>query len=237
MQLFIPVRKIHSNLHPPWFNSDIRHSIKRLRTLRRRYKQHPTHHISCTINSLELTLQNKMKAAKQSFEYNLINSYATTNNNKLFKYLKSIRKCNNVPSVIQFESYTASTDYAKANLFNRYFHSVFHNPSSFPEINDLPSIHDSLKSITITVADVYEALISLDVEKSPGTDKISPRILRSCAETLCEPLHYLFSLSLRYATLPNCWKVHKIVPVFKAGNHNSANNYRPISLLSNTSKF
>ena len=69
--------------------------------------------------------------------------------------------------------------------------------------------------LTITVADVYEALISLNVEKSPGTDKIS----------------------LRYATLPNCWKVHKIVPVFKAGHHNSANNYRPISLLSNTSKF
>ena len=71
---------------------------------------------------------------------------------------------------------------------------------------------------------------------SPGTDKISPRILRSCAEALCEPLHHLFSLSLRYATLPNSWKIHKIVPVFKAGDHNSANNYRPISLLSNTSK-
>ena len=73
-------------------------------------------------------------------------------------------------------------------------------------------------------------------DKSPGTDKISPRILRSCAEALCEPLHHLFSLSLRYATLPNSWKIHNIVPVFKAGDHNSANNYRPISLLSNTSK-
>ena len=236
MQLFIPVRKIHANQHPPWFNSDIRHNIKQLRTLRRRYKQHPTHHISCTINSLELTLQNKINAAKQSFEYNLINCHATTNNNKIFKYLKSIRKSNNVPSVIQFESSTANTDCAKANLFNQYFHSVFHNSSPFPDINDLPSIQDSLNSITITVADVYEALISLDVEKSPGADKISPRILCSCAEALCEPLHHLFSLSLRYATLPNCWKVHKIVPVFKAGDHNSANNYRPISLLSNTSK-
>ena len=122
MQLFIPVRKIHANEHPPWFNSDIRHNIKQLRTLRRRYKQHPTHHISCTINSLELTLQNKINAAKQSFEYNLINSHGTT---KIFKYLKSIRKSNNVPSLIQFESSTANTDCAKANLFNQYFHSVF----------------------------------------------------------------------------------------------------------------
>ena len=29
---------------------------------------------------------------------------------------------------------------------------------------------------------------------------------------------------MRYTTLPNCWKVHKIVPVFKAGDHNSAND-------------
>ena len=92
MQLFNPVRKINPDQHPPWFNSDIRHYIKRLRTLRRRYKQHPTHHISCTINSLELALQDKINATKQSFEYNLFNSYATTNSSKIFKYLKSIRK-------------------------------------------------------------------------------------------------------------------------------------------------
>ena len=203
MQLFIPVCKIHPNLHPPWFNSDIRHNIKRLRTLRRRYKQHPTHHISCTINSLELTLRSKIKAAKQSFEYNLINSYATTNNNKIFKYLKSMIKSNNVPLVIQFESSTAiySTDYAKANLFNQYFHSVFHNPSSFPDIGDLPSIHNSLNSITITVADVYEALISLSVQKSPGTDKFLPEffevVLRLFVShfTICfHALYYLTQL-------------------------------------------
>ena len=50
------------------------------------------------------------------------------------------------------------------------------------------------------------------------------------------PLHHLFSLSLRYATLPTSWKIHKIVPVFKAGDPNSVRNYRLISLLSNTSK-
>ena len=49
--------------------------------------------------------------------------------------------------------------------------------------------------------------------------------------TICFHFH-----SVMPPSLPNCWKVHKIVPVFKAGDHNSANNYCPISLLSNTSK-
>ena len=97
-------------------------------------------------------------------------------------------------------------------------------------------IHNSLSSITISRTDVFEVLVSLDVEKSPGMDKISPRVLRSCAVALTEPLHHLFSLSLRYATLPSNWKIHKVVPIPKAGDLTSVKNYRPISLLSNTSK-
>jgi len=44
MQSFIPISKINSHQHLMWFNSEIRHSIKFLRTLRHRYKHHPTHH-------------------------------------------------------------------------------------------------------------------------------------------------------------------------------------------------
>ena len=141
-----------------------------------------------------------------------------------------------MPSSVNFNSSTASTDHDKANLFNLYFHSVFHNPSCLPNIDDLPDIAGSLQAIVISVADVYEALISLDIDKSAGIDNIGPRVLHSCAETLCEPLHHLFSLSLRYAIVPSCWKVHKVVPIFKAGDPTSVTNYRPISLLSNTSK-
>ena len=79
-------------------------------------------------------------------------------------------------------------------------------------------------------------MISLDINKSAGFDDISPKVLQSCAEALCEPLHHLFTLSLRYAIVPSSWKIHKVVPIFKAGDPNSIKNYRPISLLSNTSK-
>ena len=60
MQLFIPITKVQSHQHPKWFNSEIRHNIKQLRTLRRRLKRHPTQHILNTIGSLEKTLQDKI---------------------------------------------------------------------------------------------------------------------------------------------------------------------------------
>ena len=221
-----------------WFNSEIRHNIKQLRTLRHRFKHHPTQHTFNTIGSLERILQDKIAVAKQTFEFDLINTSTSTNNNKIFKYLKSITKSNNIPSVMNFDSSTANTDQNIANLFNQlqYFYSVFHDSSSFPNIDDLPPVHDSLSSITISTADIFGALVSLDVEKSPGMDKISPRVLKNCAVALFEPLHHLFSLSLRYAILPSSWKIHKVVSVPKASDPTSVKNYRPISLLSNTSK-
>ena len=53
---------------------------------------------------------------------------------------------------------------------------------------------------------------------------------------LSEPLHHLFTQSLHHSTLPTCWKIHKIVPIFKVGNSNCVKNYCSISLLSIVSK-
>ena len=236
MKLFIPVSKHHSVQHPPWFTSEIRHSLKRLRTLRRKYKFHPSQNTLASIASLEATIHELISTAKLHYESSLISNFASANSSKIYKYLKSITKSNHMPPTVNLDSSTANTDFDKANLFNHYFHSVFHSPSNLPDIDELPIIVDSLHAINITVADVYEALVSLNIEKSAGIDDISPRVLQSCAEALCEPLHYLFSLSLRYAVVPSSWKIHKVVPIFKAGDANSVRNYHPISLLSNTSK-
>ena len=69
-----------------------------------------------------------------------------------------------------------------------------------------------------------------------GPDDIPPILLSKCASVLYKPLHYLFDLTLKFGYLPCEWKVHKIIPVFKSGDPTHINNYRPISLLSNTSK-
>lgn len=46
----------------------------------------------------------------------------------------------------------------------------------------------------------------------------------------------MFNISLSTGLLPASWKKANIVPVFKSGEHEKANNYRPISLLTNISK-
>ena len=92
------------------------------------------------------------------------------------------------------------------------------------------SLPQVVKLINITVPEVYEAL---DIDKSCGINRIAPRVLYNCAGPLCEPLHHLFSMSLRHATLPSSWKLHKVISISKSGDQRSVRNYRP---LSNTSK-
>lgn len=122
-------------------------------------------------------------------------------------------------------------------IFSTHFHSVYTtSPVGAPNIDSLPSVPDTLSSISIIEADVYYALTSLDPSKAVGLDKIGPRVSRSCVAVLTKPLHHLFSISTRYAVIPLQWKIHKVIPVFKSGDHSSVKCYRPISLLSNTSK-
>jgi len=52
---------------------------------------------------------------------------------------------------------------------------------------------DPFQAIDITISDVYEALVSLDIDKSSGKDEISPRVLQSCAESL-SVFHFIIYL-------------------------------------------
>ena len=106
-------------------------------------------------------------------------------------------------------------------------------PCSLDQLSDINTISE----ITITEHDVYTALVTLDTTKATGPDEIAPIILKLCADVLYKPIHYLFSLSLKHGAIPSSWKTYKIVPIFKSGDASLVRNYRPISLLSNTSKI
>jgi len=79
----------------------------------------------------------------------------------------------------------------------------------------------------------YEAFSSLNPCKAVGMDDIGPKVLKGCAISLYKPFHYLYNLILRQ---PLEWCMHCIVPIFKSGDKSSVSNYRPVSLLCNSSK-
>jgi len=89
----------------------------------------------------------------------------------------------------------------------------------------------------VTANELYLIIKSLRCNKACGADNVSPRSVHDNAKLFCEPLVYLFNLSLLNGAVPDCLKIAKVVPVFKKGDSNLASNYRPISLLSIFSKL
>ena len=85
-------------------------------------------------------------------------------------------------------------------------------------------------------SDVFEVLSGLDTSKAKGLDGIGPSVLKFGALALYRPLHHLFMLCLSQHCLPGEWKIHGITPIHKSGERGRVSNYRPISLLSTTSK-
>ena len=79
---------------------------------------------------------------------------------------------------------------------------------------------------------MFNALKSLNINKSPGPDGIHPRLLKELADILSTPLTTFFNRSLVEGKIPTAWKKAEVRPIFKKGSKTSPGNYRPVSLTS-----
>ena len=82
-----------------------------------------------------------------------------------------------------------------------------------------------------------EAIIkNMSPNKAPGIDKIPVRVIKDCLQAISHPLTSIINTSLLSACFPNVWKIAEVKPILKDGDHEIANNNRPISLLPILSK-
>ena len=72
----------------------------------------------------------------------------------------------------------------------------------------------------------------LDPHKAPGPDKLPPLFLKQLSSELSIPLTIIFNKSISEGYVPTQWKEAEVTAIFKKGNKNLSNNYRPVSLTS-----
>ena len=119
-------------------------------------------------------------------------------------------------------------------MLNDYFASVFTREDNTTQPPTVPS-HDetiTIDSFTISENDILRMINKMKANKTPGPDKISPRILKEAKHEITKPLSMLFNKSLTTGKVPNEWKLANVTPIFKKGDKSQPKNYRPISLTS-----
>jgi hypothetical protein len=83
---------------------------------------------------------------------------------------------------------------------------------------------------------VYNILAHLKTNKAAGSDNLTPRLLKEAAQELSEPLTHVLSLVFQSSTVPNKWKIAKVVPIPKKRNP-KIDDLRPLSMLPLFSKI
>ena len=73
-------------------------------------------------------------------------------------------------------------------------------------------------------------------KKATGLD-VLPLGLKDIAKGISKPLTHVINLSLKSGVVPSKFKLSKVKPLFKSGNTQNIDNYRPISILSSISKI
>ena len=163
---------------------------------------------------------------------------AKTNPKKFWRYVTS-----NNPSRRSIHHFTSSdgtkiTDpLVMADTLNQCFSSNFSKDPGCPP-PDMPTTHikHPMPPIQFTACDTYKRLKTLDPSKAKGPDGIHPRLLKETAAEIAEPLTRIFQMSIASKTIPSDWKTANVMPVFKKGQKDKPQNYRPISLTSVPSK-
>jgi len=130
-----------------------------------------------------------------------------------------------------------------ANEFNEFFakigHSTYEQTNASISKQNTVSIRPSANSFRpqpVQIETVILTIKHLRETKSVGVDGIALRFLRDSLPAVAYYLTVIINTSLVTGEFPSLWKHGIITPVFKSGDKDEVNNYRPITILPILSK-
>ena len=88
----------------------------------------------------------------------------------------------------------------KAQLLNTHFQSVFTQENN-RTLDTADNPYPPIPALDVTTHRIMKLLLTLDINKATGSDKIPALILKSCAHIL----QIIFTQSLNNSTLPDDW--------------------------------
>ena len=104
------------------------------------------------------------------------------------------------------------------------------NTSTLPIPLESQQELSSFCDLQFDIESVHKVLSKLRPDKAMGPDGLASMLLIETQELITYPLYLLFMKSLKDTVIPDDWKQAIVTTIFKKGNRNKADNYRPVSL-------
>ena len=131
-----------------------------------------------------------------------------------------------------------------ADLFNNFFVSIAENVDKTiihtnANYKDYPenSVTNSFFLKPTNEEEVNSIIKQMQTNKALIPNSIPTKTLKMSQQIIAKPLVHLFNLSFSTWVFPDLLKIVNVIPIFKKGDSQDYNNYRPVSLVSNLSKL
>ena len=88
----------------------------------------------------------------------------------------------------------------------------------------------------LSISTVHTLLRNFDETTGAGPDLLLARVLKACAAELALPVTLLTRKCLRERGWPECWRLHRVHPLYEKSQKADASNYRGVRLTAQLSK-
>ncbi len=148
-----------------------------------------------------------------------------------YNFVNSKLRGRDTVPVLKNEGCLVVSDRDKAELFNKFFGSVFCDdngviPASVNRVRE----NTRMSVINFDVEAIRTVLKSLPGKLSATPDGFPSFLFKKLSSVLATPLASIFEVSFRTNCLPSVWLTAVVCPIYKKGSASNVQNYRPISL-------
>ena len=236
--------KITYHNRNPWMDKSLKQDIARREKLLKIKTKDPSEENV----SLFKKCRNRVIALQRKAEMDYQREQLSLNTHDLRKSWKVLRQilglkagkqnCTNFEFIIHGNVVNDTREVA--THFNNYFVNIGKSLSDKiqSDIDPLTYVVSNEHNLVLPIIqeqEVRNIIMSLKNTAS-GYDCIAGSVMKQCVDNYVTPLTHIINLSIAQGYFPDEWKLAKVIPIFKDGDPQDIQNYRPISVLPFLSK-
>lgn len=235
-----------NNTLKPWYNKELKVSIQAKNFWYKKHLQNPMNEYLAEEyrywrnKTTSVRRQNRLNYFNNQFQESAGNIKKTWQNIKTVLY-NGIKPANN----IDIPDNTLIPNYKQKWIsdLNKYYINIVKNTNDtnsenrFAILYENTNIRHQFEISTTDKNNVIKIIKNMKNTSSKGHDNISIKIIKDNIEQLAGPITNIINKSIITATVPALMKISKIIPIYKNGNKENHENYRPISILPTVDKI
>ena len=225
---FQPERKIAEK---PWLTKELREEIAKKHRLFNIWKNNPSEQAHTIFKYQRNLVNRRLKTAQNEFCKQFSKELPTSKEQWSFikKRIGKERECLVIDKLVDGET-EVENELDIANCLNRSFQKLGLYNGQYVSAQNISRIEvrENFCFRTVTLKELYDAIDSLDNNKSPGPGVFNAWAIKAAKLPIGTHLQFVFNTCISQNVFPENLKLAFISPVYKKGDVKICENYRPI---------